>query len=390
MSQKLSFLFLLIASLFSNNLYANEDAFHIFLTRHMEKIKSDSKNPSLSPKGQEKAQRLVSLLKDKNITAIYSTDYARTRETATPLAESLGIPVQIYNPRDLVNFATEVKNKKQNALIVGHSNTTPALTYLISGKPQSDIDESDYNHLFEVILDQEVSNNNTTVIDHPYDDEEPISGIKINSDTLHNIDAQYNMLLNGEFVGKASYDIDVSSQQISMIEHTLIEKFDIDATIKSVASLNTLAPVSMIMDGSMGAPVDIKLQWQPDQNKVNGHSLMPRAGHKLQGKIEVDSVLPNGTVERTAALLAVPFMDLNTTQRFRWYDAYNDETKVIELNHQGMETVTVPAGTFHTNKVKFEGGAPSQLFYLSNEPQPKVVKIEVLGLPWVYELTAVK
>lgn len=47
----------------------------------------------LSPRGRRQAQALARALKDEEITAIYSSDLARALETAQPLANLIGLPV---------------------------------------------------------------------------------------------------------------------------------------------------------------------------------------------------------------------------------------------------------------------------------------------------------
>ena len=56
----------------------------IYLVRHAEKLAGD--DPSLTPEGAARAELLAETLGDAGIVRIYSTDYARTRGTAAPLA----------------------------------------------------------------------------------------------------------------------------------------------------------------------------------------------------------------------------------------------------------------------------------------------------------------
>jgi len=64
----------------------------IILTRHADR---DSLATELNDKGRLRAQALVEAVADMNITAIYSPDLKRNLDTARPLAEHLGIEVQI-------------------------------------------------------------------------------------------------------------------------------------------------------------------------------------------------------------------------------------------------------------------------------------------------------
>ena len=59
----------------------------VFVVRHAEK-QSESNEPGvpLSEAGRARANRLAAYLKNAGVTAIYSTDFVRTLETAEPLA----------------------------------------------------------------------------------------------------------------------------------------------------------------------------------------------------------------------------------------------------------------------------------------------------------------
>ncbi len=123
----------------------------IFLVRHAEKLTGD--DPSLSEEGKIRAVLLADRLKRENIQYIHSTDYARTRQTAAPLAEILELDVQSYDPRDLPGFARILRGQKGRHLVVGHSNTTPALVEALGGMPATAIYEpSEYDRLYIVTL----------------------------------------------------------------------------------------------------------------------------------------------------------------------------------------------------------------------------------------------
>jgi len=64
----------------------------IILTRHADR---DPMATELNDQGRLRAQALVEAVADLNITAIYSPDLKRNLDTARPLAEHLGIEVQI-------------------------------------------------------------------------------------------------------------------------------------------------------------------------------------------------------------------------------------------------------------------------------------------------------
>lgn len=124
----------------------------VFLVRHAEKQTDAGKDPALTEQGKQRAINIAALLSNKNITAIYSTDYQRTQQTAAPLAQKLGIKVLSYDPGKLSEFAESIKSSDKNVLIVGHSNTTPALVVHFGGESHGDIDESEYDRLYQLEL----------------------------------------------------------------------------------------------------------------------------------------------------------------------------------------------------------------------------------------------
>ncbi len=119
----------------------------IILFRHAEKM-NISRDPDLSPVGIERSNTLFHMLKDLEITAIYSTSYKRTMQTIQPLADSLELPVNPYDPRDLTGFAEMLKKTTGVILISGHSNTTPTLSSLILGYEVAKINEDEYDNLY--------------------------------------------------------------------------------------------------------------------------------------------------------------------------------------------------------------------------------------------------
>ena len=126
--------------------------FQIFFVRHAEKSKNDPRDPDLNEDGQARAQQLKYHLAEAGITKIYSTEYKRTQQTVEPLAEALGLEVEIY-ATDLASITEDLKfSTSGNILVVGHSNTTPKLISKLLGEESYEkLDESVYNKLFVLI-----------------------------------------------------------------------------------------------------------------------------------------------------------------------------------------------------------------------------------------------
>ncbi len=128
---------------------AAPEAVTLYLVRHAEK--QDGDDPALTTAGEARAEALADRLEGEGIEAVWSTDYRRTLATAAPLADRLGVDVQVYDPGNLPAFAKQVWANGETALIVGHSNTTPELAALLGGEAGPAIDEaSEYDRLYVI------------------------------------------------------------------------------------------------------------------------------------------------------------------------------------------------------------------------------------------------
>lgn len=145
----------------------NEDQVStIILLRHAEKDDDDPKDPSLSEKGEQRAQLLARLFQDVQIDAFYATPYKRTKETIGQLAQAQGREVQLYDPADKNALAEMVnKNKGKKIVIAGHSNTIPHMVNILTGKNEfSDMAEYEFGKIWllvfkgDELIDQSVLN----------------------------------------------------------------------------------------------------------------------------------------------------------------------------------------------------------------------------------------
>ena len=121
----------------------------VILLRHAEKI-SEGKDPELSEKGKEFAEKLAKVFAADKVDAVYTTAYKRTAATVKPLADKNGLTLVNYDPaksNDLVQ--TIEKSQGKVVVVVGHSNTIN-LVYnaLIRGKKMEALGDDEYRKVF--------------------------------------------------------------------------------------------------------------------------------------------------------------------------------------------------------------------------------------------------
>lgn len=126
----------------------------LYLVRHAEKAATPANDPPLTAAGQQRALALRDSLSDKGIKIIYSTNTLRTRSTAEPVAQAIGVPINPYATDTLWEVARHLtKLRRTNALVVGHSNTLlPLLDQLPVTHQKKEIPDSDYDNLFVVTV----------------------------------------------------------------------------------------------------------------------------------------------------------------------------------------------------------------------------------------------
>lgn len=154
----LSLLILFTLPVFAQvNPQTNTETILIFV-RHAEKQDDGTNDPSLTEIGEERAQKLSELIiSNYTVSAIYSTGYKRTQQTAFPTSEFLNLSIneyQLSNPDSLIKSIIEL-HKGEHVLIVGHSNSTPTLVNTAINENRFErLDESVYDNIFEVKIDK--------------------------------------------------------------------------------------------------------------------------------------------------------------------------------------------------------------------------------------------
>lgn len=131
---------------------AQEGEIVVYLVRHAERAEDGSNDPPISEAGVTRAELLATVLADAGITHIHTTDYKRTRQTGAPTAQRTGLTPATYDPRDLPSFAETLRATPGRHLVLGHSDTTPALVEALGGDPHGTIDLMEYDRLYVVVI----------------------------------------------------------------------------------------------------------------------------------------------------------------------------------------------------------------------------------------------
>jgi broad specificity phosphatase PhoE len=106
-------------------------------------------DPLLSAAGEARAAKLATVLAESGISAIFTTEFRRTQDTAKPLAAKLGLTPQLVKAADTAALLDRLRTAHPNdvVLVVGHSNTLPAIIDGLTGSRVT-IADSQYDDLF--------------------------------------------------------------------------------------------------------------------------------------------------------------------------------------------------------------------------------------------------
>ena len=130
----------------------------VLLVRHAEKAQEPAGDPPLTAAGAERARALAEALRDAKVTAIVTTQLRRTRDTAQPLAAALGLTPDVVPVGDEDTevharaVATAVlRHAGGVVLVVGHSDSVPAIIAALGGPRMPEICANLYSNLYALV-----------------------------------------------------------------------------------------------------------------------------------------------------------------------------------------------------------------------------------------------
>lgn len=126
------------------NKICSQPPHRIYFVRHAKKDRRerdtefDKKVPLKKPCGFKMANELARELKSENISAIYTTEYLRTKQTAKTLADSIPLVPNIIEKNNISELEKVIctKNANKTILIVGHSDTDDDFLKIIDLEPK--------------------------------------------------------------------------------------------------------------------------------------------------------------------------------------------------------------------------------------------------------------
>lgn len=122
-----------------------------YLVRHAEKqqVSRTESDPVLSECGLAQAKALATLLQQVQLPRLYHSPYQRSQQTASALLQQ-GRQLQQYQAAEVATLAQQLLQQQQSALVVGHSNTIPALVSLLTAREVPAMHEQQYGLIYQL------------------------------------------------------------------------------------------------------------------------------------------------------------------------------------------------------------------------------------------------
>jgi phosphohistidine phosphatase SixA len=127
----------------------------VILVRHAEKEDATSNDPGLSAVGARRAAALVTALDGARVSRVLTTNYRRTRDTGAPIATKAGITAEVIAVGDRHTEAVAEAVRRGGSgviLVVGHSNTLPAIVAALGAPAPAAICDSEYDDMFILMI----------------------------------------------------------------------------------------------------------------------------------------------------------------------------------------------------------------------------------------------
>ena len=130
----------------------------VIVVRHAERAEVPGNDPPLSAAGERRSLALLDALREAGVQAVVTTQLQRTRLTAAPLARELGLePEVVPAGGDVAEHVRRVaehvttRHAGRTVVVVGHSNTVPAIVAALGGGTVAPLAETAYDDLFVVL-----------------------------------------------------------------------------------------------------------------------------------------------------------------------------------------------------------------------------------------------
>ena len=128
----------------------------VVLVRHAEKAAEPADDPSLTDAGRQRAAALAMAVANAAPSAVIVSARKRTTETGLPTAAKFGLTPTVVSldggtATHIAAVVSAVRAQRGVVLVIGHSNTIPAVIKALGGPALPDICDATYNLMYTMV-----------------------------------------------------------------------------------------------------------------------------------------------------------------------------------------------------------------------------------------------
>jgi predicted Zn-dependent peptidase len=194
------------------------------------------------------------------------------------------------------------------------------------------------------------------------------------------------VMIQGNPMGAQILEIAIEGDAIVAVERTMIPLMGMNQETRVVMDGGSLALRSLDQTGQVG-PQSAETHLAVADGRITGRAQTPQPGGQPT-VAEIDTLLPEGAIESSQLTSIIPALALEEGASFTLnvFNSSEGTLKPYAIRVEGTETVTVPAGSYDVFKVVATGGAFPTAMYVTRDAPRRIVRIEIVGQPFVLEL----
>jgi hypothetical protein len=129
----------------------------------------------------------------------------------------------------------------------------------------------------------------------------------------------------------------------------------------------------------------VHLTWA--NGRVQGSATTPQPSGTPRS-LTIDTTVAAGTYDDNALPVVIPALPLEAgrTIALGVFSSADATVKVLSVKVGPPESVTVPAGTFDAYRLDIAGGQAPYVFHVTTATPRRIVRIEIVGAPFLFEL----
>jgi hypothetical protein len=196
----------------------------------------------------------------------------------------------------------------------------------------------------------------------------------------------FAFMFQGNAMGAQVSELRAEGDGMVYVEQTSIPLMGLTQNTQVRMASGSMAPQQIEQNGQIGGQ-NTETRVTISDGRASGRAQSPQQGGQIK-TVDVDTTLAAGTFEVNQIYTIVPSLPLaeGASITLNVFNASDATIKAFTFRVEGVEDVTVPAGTFPTFRVSLTGGDLPVVFLVSRDTPRRVVKIEIVGQPVAFEL----